>query len=242
VLCLAITIALTALMASSAVAHAQQKRASGFGQRAVVVDERLAVLRDEPGLYARLLKRLARGRFVTILNTKRTRDGLAFYRVAVTRRTRGWVQTEAIAAPWREGDDARFLNLIRASDGFDRIGRASLFLETFPRSALRPAVLLMLGDAVESAARRLSLDAARRLDEDEMRAGGAPVFSYFLNFSGLDRYRRLGVEFIYEPTTRQFHYDGAGWREILRRHSTSAEAAEARQRLASRGLGREKSD
>jgi hypothetical protein len=64
-----------------------------------------------------------------------------------------------------------------------------------------------------------------------MRAGGAPVATYFLNYSGLDRYRRLGVVFDFDPETESYRYDGAAFREILRRHPRSPEAAEARKRL-----------
>lgn len=67
-------------------------------------------------------------------------------------------------------------------------------------------------------------------------AGGAPPASYFLNFSGLDRYNRSGVKFVFDPAKRELHYDGAAWREIVRRHPQSAEAAEAR---ASRGAAAE---
>jgi hypothetical protein len=69
------------------------------------------------------------------------------------------------------------------------------------------------------------------LDEKEMAAGGAPLFSYFLNYNGLDRYRRQGIAFVFDPAARLFHYDGASWREILRRHPRSPEAVDARKRL-----------
>lgn len=219
-------------------AYAQQRRpSSGGGQRAVVVDERLAVLRDEPSLSAHLLKRLSRGRLVSLITIKRSPDGVAFYRVAVTRRTRGWLQREAVVSPFRKGDDERLLSLTRASNDFDRIARASIFLETFPRSDYRPAVLLMLGAAAEDAARKLSSEAARRLDEDEMKASRAAAFSYFMNFNGLDRYRRLGVDFVFDDVKKQFHYDGGAWREIVRKYPRSVEASEARRRLDSLASG-----
>ncbi len=202
------------------------------GQRAVVVDERLAALRDEPDLTANLLQRMSRGRVVAVRGVKRTPDGVTFYRVMVTRRTGGWVQSEAVVSPARKEDEARLLRLIRSSEDFDRLARARIFLDVFQRSPLRPEVLLLLGDEAEKSAARLSRDAARRLDEKEMAAGGAPVFSYFLNFNGLDRYRRQGVAFVFDRAAKQFHYDGAAWREILRRHPRSPEAAEARKRLA----------
>ena len=64
-----------------------------------------------------------------------------------------------------------------------------------------------------------------------MTAGGAPEFSYFMNFNELDRYNRQGIGFVFDPATKQFHYDGAAWREIVRRHPQSPEAVEARKRL-----------
>jgi hypothetical protein len=64
-----------------------------------------------------------------------------------------------------------------------------------------------------------------------MLAGGAPVASYFQNYNGLDRYRRLGVVFDFDPASKSYRYDGAAFREILRRHPHAPEAAEARKRL-----------
>lgn len=209
----------------------QQRRAPEGGQRAVVVDERLAVLRDAPDFSASLLQRMSRGRMVAIRGVKRSADGVTFYRVGVTRRTSGWIQSEAVVSTVRKSDDERLLRLIQTSDDFDRIVRARIFLDMFQRSPLRPVVLLLYGEAAEKAAGRLSRDAVRRLDEKEMTAGGAPVFSYFLNYNGLDRYRRQGIAFIFDRATRQFHYDGSSWREIIRRYPRSPEAAEAQKRL-----------
>ncbi|MBV9925687.1 MAG: hypothetical protein JOZ96_11770 [Acidobacteria bacterium] len=48
---------------------------------------------------------------------------------------------------------------------------------------------------------------------------------------GLDRYRRLGVVFDFDATSKSYRYDGAAFREILRKHPRSPEAAEARKRL-----------
>jgi hypothetical protein len=92
-------------------------------------------------------------------------------------------------------------------------------------------VLLLFGDAAEEAALKLSRDAARRLDEKEMKGGGAPVYTYFMNYNGLDRYRRQGIAFLFDERARQFHYNGESWREIVRRYPRSAEVAEARKRL-----------
>lgn len=212
-------------------AFAKKRRAPGGGQRAVVVEERLAALRDAPDLSARLLQRMGRGRMVSVLGTKRAPDGLTFYRVAVTRRTRGWLQSEAVVSPSRAGDDGRLLRLIRSSEDFDRIARARIFLDLFPRSPHRAVVLLLYGDAAEDAADKLSRDATRRLEAHGTDGSGAPAFSYFLNYNGLDRYNRNGITFVFDRAARQFHYDGASWREILHRYPRSPEAAEASKRL-----------
>lgn len=218
-------------LASDIEAQQQQRRAPEGGQRAVVVDERLAVLRDAPDFAANLLQRMSRGRMVAIRGMKRSVDGVTFYRVAVTKRTSGWIQSEAVVSTVRKNDDERLLRLIQNSEDFDKVVRARIFLDVFQRSILRPAVLMLYGEAAERAAERLSRDAVRRLDEKEMAAGGAPLFSYFLNYNGLDRYRRQGVTFVFDPAARKFHYNGASWREILRRHPRSPEAEEARKRL-----------
>jgi hypothetical protein len=213
---------------------AQKRRASRPVERVaavVVVDERLAVLRDAPDLSANFLRRLGRGRAVTFTGWKRASDGLLFYRVMVTSRAGGWLQSEAVASNARAGDDERLLRLIKGSDNFDRLARARIFLDLFGRSPLRPAVLMLYGAAAEEAAANLSREAARRLDEHEMEAGGAPLYSYFLSYNGLDRYRKQGVAFVFERGTRRFHYEGESWREILRRYPRSPEASEARQRL-----------
>ena len=228
--------AASALLACSSIfsfeTEAKRRRAPAGGRAAFVVDERLAALRDAPDLSAALLQRIGRGRAVAVRGAKRAPDGVTFYRVGVTRRTSGWIQSEALVSPARPGDDARLLRLIRGSEEFDRLARARVFLELFPASPLRPVVLALYGEAAEEAATKLSRDASRRLDEGEMQAGGAPVHSYFMNFNGLDRYRRQGVRFVFERATKRYHYDGASWREILRRYPHSAEAEEARRRLA----------
>lgn len=229
----AVSILFFSLVFAHTTVGAKKKRAPAGGRAAVVVDERLAALRDAPDLSANLLQRLGRGRVIALRGTPVARDGVTFYRVSVTSRTSGWVQADALAGNAREGDDERLLKLIRGSEGFDRIERATLFLETFPRSTHRPAVLALLADAADAAAKRLTQDATRRLTAREMEAGGAPLHSYFLNYNGLDRFNRIGVRFNFERGSKQFRYDGWAWREIMRRHPKSAEAEQARARLAS---------
>lgn len=210
---------------------AQRSRIPPGGHLAVVADERLAALRSVPEPSARLLRRLSRGRLVSIRGSSRNRDGLVFFRVVVTRRTSGWLQSEAVIASWRAGDDQRLLRLIGGADEFDRVARARVFLDAFPHSPLRPQVLLMCGDAAEEAAAKLSREAERRFEKRELPADGAPEFSYYLNYSGLDRYNRQGVTFTFDRAAKRFHYDGAAWREIAQRYSHTQEALEARKRL-----------
>ena len=215
----------------AAASAAQKKRVPPGGNLAVVADERLAALRTAPNLSAHLVRRLGRGRIVSIRSSSRSREGLLFFHVAVTRRTFGWVQSEALVAAGRQGDDRRLAHLINGTDEFDRVARARIFLDTFPRSPLRPKVLLLLANAAEEAAAKLSRESERRFERREIPIDGAPEFSYFLNYNGLDRYNRQGVIFLFDRDTKRFHYDGAAWREILRRHPDSAEAVEARKRV-----------
>jgi len=209
---------------------AQRRRPPSGGRLAVVVDERLSTLRSTPQLSGKLLRRLGRGRLVAIRGMKRSQDGIVFFLVNVTARTHGWIQREAVVSP-SQADEQRLFSLINGSAEFDRIARARIFLDMFPRSSLRAEVLLMFGDAAEDAAARLSRDASRRINEGEIRSLDAPVFSYFLNYSGLDRYNRQGVGFIFASSTKRFHYDGTSWREIVRRYPKTPEATEARKRL-----------
>ncbi len=218
--------------------RANKRRAPAGGQRAVVIDERLAVLRDAPTLTANVVRRLSRGQLVAVRGSRRNVAGGAyFYEVVVTSRTRGWLQQESVVIPARAGEDERLLRLVRGSKDFDRLARARIFLDAFPRSASRPAVLLLFGDAAAEAAAKLSREAARRLDEQEMAAGGAPRESYFLSYSGLDRFRKQGAAFTFDTATKQYRYDGAAWREILRRHPRAPESAEAQRRFTASAAG-----
>jgi hypothetical protein len=210
-----------------------KRRPPPGGRVAIVVDERLSALRTTPDFSGKLLRRIGRGGLVAVRGEKRNREGVAFYRVNINRRTSGWLQRDAVVCAWRSGDDARLLRLIRGSEDFDRITRAKIFLDNFKLSGFRPEVLMMYAEAAEEAASRLSHDASRRLNETEMKAGAAPVFSYFLNFNGLDRYNRQGITFLFNSREKRFHYDGEGWQELVHRYPRSPEAVEAHKRLAS---------
>jgi len=210
------------------VAGFAQKKPPAGGRLAVVVDERLAALRATPQLNGRLVRRLSRGRLVAVRSSKTGVDGITFLFINVSSRTHGWIQRDAVVSSSRPGDDRRLLTLIQRSEGFDRIARARIFLDYFARSSLRPEVLLLLGDTAEELAAKLSQDAARRLKVD---LGDAPEFSYFLNYTGLDHYNRQHVVFVFDKDTKRFHYDGAAWRELIRRYPRSSEALAARKRL-----------
>ena len=158
-------------------------------------------------------------------------DGLLFHRVAINRRTSGWLQNEAVVASWHPNDDERLLHLITGPDEFERAARAKIFLDTFPRSPLRPTVLLLYSQAAEEAAEQLTRSAQRQFNRNEIPENGAPLFSYFLNYNGLDRYNRQGIKFVFDESTKTFHYDGAALREILRRYPQSQEAVDARKML-----------
>ena len=212
-----------------------RKRAPAGGRVAVVVDERLSALRLTPELSGMLLRRVGRGGLLAVRGEKRSRDGVVFYKVNVTRRTSGWIQRDAVVSPSRPGDDARLLRLIKGSEDFDRIARARLFLDNFRFSKLRPEALMIYATAAEVAAAQLSRDASRRLVEKEMNAGGAPLFSYYLNYNGLDRYNRQGITFVFDARGKRFHYDGEGWQEIIHRYPRSPQAGEARKRLTATG-------
>ena len=210
-----------------------KRRPPAGGRVAVVIDERLSALRATPELSGKLLRRMGRGALVAVKGEKRSRDGVVFYRVIVTTRTTGWIQRDAVASPARAGDDARLLRLIKGSEDFDHIARARIFLDNFTGSELRPEVLLIYAQAAEDVAGRLSREARRRLDQKEMDAGGAPLFTYFLNYNGLDRYNRQGVTFVFDAREKLLRYDGEGWQELVHRYPRSPEAAEARKRLES---------
>jgi hypothetical protein len=200
--------------------------------KAIVIDERLAVLRNAPSLFAKPIQRMRRGRVLTIFESKEA-DGVTFYRVVAVPNTPGWVQKEAIAGKFRRGDDERLARLVQASDGFEQIERAQIFLENFPDSPLRPSILLLFGDLLEEIALKMSAEAAKRLSRREMAASGAPLHSFYLNYASLDRYQRLGIGFVFNSSTRLFHYDGKTWREIIQKSPATNEAVEAQKRLDS---------
>lgn len=211
---------------------AAPSKAREIGGTAIVMDETLSVLRSKPSLFAEPVQRMHRGRRVQIMGVTEA-DGVKFYRVSAPPSNSGWVQADAVFGGFRRGDEERLARLVQAADGFDQIELAASFFELYPRSEFRPAILLLYGDLLEEAALKMSKDANSRLKRSEMAASAAPVHSYYLNYVSLDRYRRLGILFLFNPTMRAFHYDGASWREIVDKFPASREATEARKRSES---------
>jgi hypothetical protein len=194
--------------------------------KAFVIDDRLSALRRDADMQSEVIQRLRLGRRVFIIGTKGGRP--TFYRVAVTRRTRGWIHQSALALPGRAGEDERIMRLIEsATEGLDRIAMCELFLEHFGRSRLAPRVLLALAQEADRAATTLSRRARKRLaklDEDSPR-------DYYLNDPGLDRYSKLRIKFDFNQATTEYVYNGQAYREIIKRFPASDEAKRARQRL-----------
>jgi hypothetical protein len=212
----------------------QKQKVPPGGKLAIVVDERLSALRAKPVLTAKLIRRLGRGRLVSVKAAKTSQDGVVFLLVNASIRTQGWIQREAVVVPSRPGEDAKLVLLIKASTDFDRIVRARIFLDHFLKSSFRPEVLLIIGDVAEHLSAKLSREAERRISDHSL----VPEFSFFLNYTGLDRYNRQGVGFIFDQGSRRLHYDGSAWREIVRRYPRSPEAQEARTRLAQLSISR----
>ena len=203
-----------------------------IGSVAYVIDETLSVLRQKPSLFAEPVQRMRRGRKIQVLGVAEA-DGVKFYKVAAPPSSLGWVQADSVFGRFRASDEERLAALVQAADGFDQIELASAFFDIYPDSKFRPPILLLFGDLVEEAAVKLSRDASNRLSRREMAASAAPMHSYYLNFVSIDRYRKLGIVFLFNSAMRTFHYDGASWKEIVAKYPSTPEAAEAKKRLDS---------
>ncbi len=240
-----ISIAVMIAAAFAGVAGAQQRRtvriartvpvaarAGEKGQPAVVVDETLSVLRVRPSLFSESIQRLRRGHKIQILGIAEA-DGVKFFRVAVPPARFGWIQSEAVFGRFRPADEQRLAELVRATKGFEQIEDAIEFFKLYPDSKFKPPILLLFGDLLEEVAVKLTKDATSKLKRAEMAASGAPLHSYYLNYVSLDRYRKLGITFLFNSWSKTFHYDGASWKEVVAKSGTTAEADEARNRLDS---------
>lgn len=222
------------LFVIAAPARAQQPAATPPVERrlrlipAFVIDDRLAALRREASLQAQVLRRLRLARPVYLIESRAARNGEPkFYRVAISRRTRGWLHEAALAVPGRQGEDARLAKRIASFDNdFDKLMLCRLFLDHFAASPLLADVLLQMAQACERAAGELSRNAARRLKN--LAGETTPQRDYYLSDTGIDRYTRLQIRFDYAEKTGEYLYDGYAYREILRRFPKSAAAERAR--------------
>ncbi len=208
------------------------QKSAEIGQTAVVIDDTLSVLRVKPSLFADSIQRMHRGRKVQILGVAEA-DGVKFYKVTAPPANFGWVQADAVFGKFRANDEERLARLVQAVNGFDQIELAVEFFKLYPNSRFRPPILLLYGDLLEEVAAKMSKDANRKLKQAEMAASGAPMHSYFLNYVSLDRYRKIGIIFLFNSSAKAFHYDGERWKEIISKFSTSPEALEAQKRLDS---------
>ncbi len=206
------------------------------GQKAYVVDDRLSALRRDADTKSRVLQRLRLGRAVVILESKGARGAEpAFYRVAVTRRTRGWLHQSSVAVPGRPREDERLLKLAEGmQEAIDRVRLYRLFIERFNRSALMPRALMRLGEDGERAADLLTRRARRRLAE--LTPTGARLKDYYLNDAGLDRFSKLDIKFDFDEGAAQYLYDGQAYREVVKRFPRSREAEAARVKLGLRAV------
>src|SRR5262245_43619747 len=238
-------IAALALATVAALAAPAQSKRKIFvpGQRGAVFDERLSALRAQPNVKAPLEQRLRRGRRVGILGAAVAKDGAKFFRVAVSRNTRGWVLADAVIRPGSAADAQRLMRLIEdTKDEFAKARLARLCADEFRVTNFAPKALMILGEAAEGEAAKLSREAKRRVvdgDPDtELNAGpnASPNAKltrrdFMLNYAGLDRYNRIGVTFDYDAASDRIVYDGSAYRELLRRYPRSAEAPTASERL-----------
>ena len=207
-------------------------RSKEIGHTAIVLDETLSVLRPRPTLFAEPVQRMRRGRQVKILGVTEA-DGVKFFKVTAPPRNYGWVQSDAVFSKFRSGDEERLARLVQASTGFEQIELAAFYFTLYPNSQFRPSILLLFGDLCQETAIRLSREATNRLDRREMAASAAPLHSYYLNYVGLDRYRKLGIMFRFNTVTKTYYYDGGSWRELVSKFASSPEAVEAKKRLDS---------
>jgi hypothetical protein len=229
-----VALALATVAAITATAQSERKIYLP-GQRAVIFDERLSALRARPDVKAPLKQRMRRGRRVGVLGANTAKDGLKFFRVAVSRNTSGWVLADAVIRPGVAADAERLMGLIEETrDEFTKARLARLCADEFRAANFAPKALMILGETAEGAAEKLSRDANRRVSENDSGAGpnaGLTKRDFLLNYAGLDRYNRIGVTFDYDATSDRIVYDCAAYRELLRRYPRSAEAQTASERL-----------
>jgi hypothetical protein len=209
----------------------KQWNADGNYQLAWVVDPGLATLRTQPELTARCIRRLRLGRKLYVVGSKYSNTmSLRYYYVAVTRRTRGYIDPAALVIAGKPREDRRLMRLITNAKDVDKILLAQIFTQAFPRSAVLPDVWLAEGFAAESIAIRLSAQAQRRRALPMLDPTISSV-RYWQNWAILDRYNRLGINWRFDLATLTFSYDGKAFERLLRRYPQSTAAAIVREKL-----------
>ncbi|MBI3653376.1 MAG: hypothetical protein HY231_20290 [Acidobacteria bacterium] len=215
--------------------------APAFSQIAFVVDDRLSALRTEADLKATVVQRLRPPRRVVIFAASRAKSASPkFYRVAVTRRTRGWIHQAALVIPGRLGDDARLMKLIEETrlekEGVinfaDRMALCRLFIEKFAYSKLLPKALLSFAQDADRLALWLNNAAQKHLKNLSADSAAASARDYYLSDASLDRFNRLGAHFDYVEKSGEYVYDGRAYRQLLRHFPKSPEAEIAGKQLA----------
>ena len=160
---------------------------------------------------------MRRGRRVGILGADMAKDGAKFFRVAVSRNTRGWVLADAVIRPGAAADAERLMRLIEENRGRIHEGATGEALRRrVPCDEFRAEGLMILGKAAEGEAERLSRDAKRRVGDDDPETGPSVRLTkrdFMLNYAGLDRFNRIGVTFDYDATSDRIVYDGAAYRD-----------------------------
>lgn len=138
---------------------------------------------------------------IAIVERARLVDGIAWVRVAVTRRTRGWVPVLAIASTGDVEGERRLAGRLETTRGFARLELARLAIDRFPR--LRAAARLAFDEEAEDAATLLSRRAISRF-ADARGVSLETLHTRMLLDPLLDRYVRLGVRFEADPGTLQY--------------------------------------
>lgn len=186
-------------------------------RQAVVVDAGLAALRKSPTAQGELKQRLRVGRKLYVLSQTRTRNGQIYYWVAVTRRTRGWIDARALVRSGTRGDDGRLWKLIVAeSNRFEQLRLCQIFFSLFRQSKVMPQVLWQLAETAQAEARTLNSRIQRRAKEASA-SENADLAAYIENDVGLDRYNRLGIIFQFRSDKGELVYDGWALRQLQKR-------------------------
>jgi len=86
--------------------------------------------------------------------------------------------------------------------------------------------LFLMGETAERVAQQLTRLAQRRIKEEARNRR-----IYLLNDVGLDRCNRMGIGFRTDLEGDQLIYDGAAYRELLRRYPRAPEANQAKEKL-----------